>query len=129
MSTQVTLTLSAELYEQAQRWAALTQQDLSETLTEALSIVLTPMHTAPGLERPVSSLSNRQVVELARVRMKPGQGQRLTELLEHQREGQLTERESAELIALMQVYHQLWLRQAEALAEGVRRGLLSPLAS
>ncbi len=49
MSTQVTLTLPDELYEQARRWAIVTHRDLSETLTDALAIVLTPMYTALNL--------------------------------------------------------------------------------
>jgi hypothetical protein len=44
MSTQVTLTLTDELYENAKQWAALTQQDLSQTLTNALKNVCTNEH-------------------------------------------------------------------------------------
>jgi len=127
MSTQVTLTLSQELYERAERWAAITQQNLSDTLTDALSIVLTPMHTAPKLEQPVSSLSDDDVLTLSNIQMKPTQGRRLSKLLEKQREGALAEGERIELLALMQIYNQLWIRQSEALAEAVRRGLRKPL--
>jgi len=127
MNTQVTLTLSDELYEHARRWATITQRDLSETLTDALTIVLTPVYTTPRLERPVSSLSNEDVLALSKAQMRPAQGRRLSELLEKQREGTLTESERPELLALMHVYDQLWVRQSEALAEAVRRGLRKPL--
>ncbi len=127
MSTQVTLTLPKELYERAERWAAITQQNLSDTLTDALSIVLTPMHTAPKLEQPVSSLSDEDVLTLSNIQMKPTQGRRLSKLLEKRREGALAEGERLELLALMQIYNQLWIRQSEALAEAVRRGLRNPL--
>jgi hypothetical protein len=127
MSTEVTLTLSDELYEQAQRWATLMQRDLSEALTDALTVVLTPLYTTPQLEKPIASLSNEEVLALSTVQMEAVQGQRLSELLAKQREGRLTERERPELLALMQVYEQLWLRQSEALAEAVRRGLRQPL--
>lgn len=127
MSTQVTLTLSNELYERARHWAILTHRDLSETLTDALTVVLTPMFTLPRLERPVSLLSDEQVLALAKVQMRPAQGQRLSELLEKQREGTLAPSEHQEVVALMQVYNQLWIRQSEALAEAVRRGLWKPL--
>ena len=56
------------------------------------------------------------------------QRRRLSGLLERQREGMLTESERPELLALMQVYNQLWIRQSEALAEAVRRGLRKPLS-
>ena len=48
MNTQVTLTLPDELYEHARRWAIITQRDLSETLTDALTIVLTPVYNLLG---------------------------------------------------------------------------------
>ncbi len=126
INTQVTLTLSDELYEHARRWATITQRDLSETLTDALTIVLTPVCTTPRLERPVSSLSNEDVLALSKAQMRPAQGRRLSELLEKQCEA-LTESERPELLALMHVYEQLWVRQSEALAEAVRRGLRKPL--
>ena len=127
MNTQVTLTLSDELYEHARRWATITQRDLSETLTDALTIVLTPVYTTPRLERPVSSLSNEDVLALSKAQMGSAQGRRLSKLLEKQREGTLTESERPELLALMHVYERLWVRQSEALAEAVRRGLRKPL--
>jgi hypothetical protein len=127
MDTQVTLTLPEELYEYAKRWATITQRDLPEMLTDALTIVLTPMYTTPRLERPVSSLSDEDVLELSKAQMRQEQGRRLSELLEKQREGKLAGSERPELLALMQVYNQLWIRQSEALAEAARRGLQRPL--
>jgi hypothetical protein len=127
MSTQVTLTLSDELYEQAKRWAAITQRGLSETLTDALTIVLTPVHTTPEFEQPVATLSDEEVLALSQAHMEANLGGRLGALLEKQREGTLAESEHSELLALMQVYEQLWIRQSEALAEAVRRGLRPPL--
>jgi len=127
MNTRVTLTLPDDLYEHAKHWAAITQRDLPETLTAALAIVLTPVHTTPRLERPVPSLSDEEVLALSHTQMKLSQGQRLGELLEKQRESALTENERLELLALIQVYEQLWIRQSEALAEAVRRGLRKPL--
>ena len=127
MDTQVTLTLPDELYEQARRWATITQRDLSETLTDALTIVLTPVYTRPKLDRPVSSLPDEDVLALSKAPMRRAQGRRLSELLEKQREGVLPESEGPELLALMQIYDQLWIRQSEALAEAVRRGLRKPL--
>ena len=123
MNRQVTLTLPGELYEHAIRWSAIVQRDLSETLTDALSIALTPVHTVPKLEKPVALLSDEAVLALSKVQMGSVQGRRLSELLEKQREDALTKRERPELLALMQIYDQLWIRQSEALAEAVRRGL------
>jgi hypothetical protein len=127
MSTQVTLKLSDDLYENAQRWAVITDRDVVETLTSALEIVLTPVPSLPEIENPVSSLSDAEVLALSQAKMKTWQGQRLGELLEKQREGRLNEQERPELLALMQLYNQLWVRQSEALLEAVNRGLRPPL--
>ncbi len=125
--TQVTLILSDDLYENAQRWATITRKGLDETLTNALAIVLTPVHFEPKLEQPVGNLSDDKLLTMVKVRMQPEQGKRLEELLTLQSEGRLTSRQRNELQALMQVYDQLWLRQSEALAEAVQRGLIDPM--
>lgn len=127
MSTKVTLTLSDELYEQAKRWAAITQRDLAETLTDALTLVLTPVHMTPKFEQPVAALSDEEILALSQAQMETNLGERLGALLEKQREGTLAVAEHSELMALMQVYEQLWIRQSEALAEAVQRGLRAPL--
>lgn len=123
MSTQVTLTLSDQLYESAVQWSHLTQRDLIQTLTEALASVLTPVYTTPELEQPLSSLSDANVLKLIKLQMDEKQGERLSKLVEQQREKILSPNEQGELVALMQIYNKLWIRQSEALAEAVRRGL------
>ena len=128
MSAQVVLTLSDDLYARAKQWAALTRRDLPETLTDALEIVLTPLLEPPAGEPPVTSMSDAEVMALTQAQMVPQQGKRLERLLAKQREKPLTAPEQSELLALMQGYHRLWIRQSEALAEAVRRGLREPLA-
>jgi hypothetical protein len=127
MSVQVTLTLPEKLQERAERWASLTHRELPDALTDMLDIVLTPAYTAPDLDRPITSLSDHEVLALSQLQMPSQQGQRLGELLARQREGELAEGERPELLALMQIYERLWMRQSEALAEAVRRGLRKPL--
>jgi hypothetical protein len=129
MGTEVTLTLSSDLYEAARRWSALTQHDLTKTLTDALTIVFSPIYTVPTGDRPVSSLSDNEILALSHARLNPTAGRRLDDLLERQREGALSAHERPELLALMQSYDHLWIRQSEALAEAVRRGLRKPLES
>ena len=126
---EVTLQLPDHLYERARQWAAITQQDLDAALTDALTVILTPVHTAPELDKLVTSLSDTEVLDQANMKMAPEQGHRLSELLAGQREGILSDEEHRELFALAQLYQRLWLRQSEALAEAVRRGLRDPLHS
>jgi hypothetical protein len=75
----------------------------------------------------MATLSDTEVLALAQVQMAPQHGHRLDQLLAKQGEETLTAQEQAEILALMQVYQQLWVRQFEALAEAVRHGLRGPL--
>jgi hypothetical protein len=115
MRTQVVVTLPDALYVHAQPWAALTHREVPQLLTEALALVLTPIGTPPADAPPVATLSDTEVLALAQVQMAPKQGHRLNQLLAKQEEVILTTQEQAELLALMQVYQQLWVRQSEAL--------------
>jgi hypothetical protein len=90
-------------------------------------IVLTPVYTASDLDKPITAWPDHEVVALSQLQMPPEQGQRLGELLVRQREGELAEGERLELLTLMRIYERLWVRQSEALAEAVRRGLRKPL--
>lgn len=127
MSSEVTLTLPDELRERAERWASLTHRDLSEVLTSMLELALTPVYTTPDLDKPVSSLPDHKILALSQIQMPVEQGERMGELLEKQREDELSRDEEQELLALLQVYERLWVRQSEALAEAVQRGLREPL--
>lgn len=128
MSIQVTLTLPDEMHETAQQWATMMHSDLSETLIDALSLVLTPVLPTSELP-PVSSLSDEDVASLTVAQMPTTAGVRLDELLEQRRDATLNPDDFAELMALMQLYNQLWIRQSEALAEAVKRGIREPMTS
>lgn len=127
MGTQVVLTLADDLYEHAQHWALLTHREVPQLLTEALALILTPVGESLVEGPPVTALSDAEVLTLAQVHMAPRQGHRFDQLLAKQGEETLSAQEQAELLALMQVYQQLWVRQSEALAEAVRRDLRAPL--
>lgn len=128
MSQRVTLELPDELLVRAERLAVLTRRDVTDVLVDAVSAAL------PSLEDPVNAtielakLSDEEVLRLADPRLPRAQERRLTGLLDRQQSGLITGPERNELLALMQVYETGWLRQAEALAEAVRRGLRAPLS-
>lgn len=84
------------------------------------------MHDTPN-EKSVEELPDEEVLALCEVKMNHTQGQRLSLLLEKQREGMLNDEEHQELQALFQIYNHLWVRQSKVLAEAVKRGLREPL--
>jgi predicted DNA-binding protein len=121
MTAQITLNLSDEVYRQAELLAQKSHRSVSEILVETLENFLLP--TA----KPVSVLSDPEVIALTQIRLQPVQEERLSELLEHQQCGTITDFEREELQALIHIYEDRLLRQAQALNESVRRGLLEPL--
>jgi hypothetical protein len=120
--------LSDELLSRARRLAALAGRDVREVLADAVAVVLPPMDVALPEGRPITDLSDREVLELADSRLGEAQDVRLTALLDRQREATLTDAERGELLSLMQTYEASLLQQAEALAEAVRRKLREPLS-
>lgn len=121
MTAKITLNLSDEVYHQAELLAQQRHRSVSEILVETLENFLLP--TA----KPVSALSDSEVIALTHLRLQPVQEQRLSELLEHQQCGTITDFEREELQGLIHIYEARLLRQAQALNESVRRGLLEPL--
>lgn len=85
------------------------------------------MTIIPNLEQPVALLRDDEVLALTTLQMDESQGRQLNRLLAMQQSGTLKNEDHQSLIALMQIYHQLWLRQAEALAEAVKRCIRPPL--
>ena len=129
MATQVMITLSDEVYQQALRVAQLLDRDIESVLSDTLqsSIPEIQLSNLDGL--PVSILSDEQVLELTELQMEPEQDARLSVLLDRQQEGILGGEERSELEALMQVYREGLLRKALALSEAVKRKLIDALDS
>ena len=121
MTAQITLNLPDEVYHQAELLAQQRHRTVSEILVETLEIFLLP--TA----KPVSALSDSEVISLTQLRLQPVQEQRLNELLNRQQSGTITSVEHEELQALIHIYEAKLLQQAQSLNEAVRRGLLEPL--
>jgi predicted transcriptional regulator len=121
MTAQITLNLPDEVYHQAELLAQQRHRNVSEILVETLETFLLP--TA----KPVSALSDSEVISLTQLRLQPVQEQRLNELLDRQQSGTITSVEHEELQALIHIYEARLLRQAQSLNEAVRRGLLEPL--
>ena len=113
--------MSDEVYRQAELLAQQRHRSVSEILVETLENFLLP--TA----KPVSALSDSEVIALTQLRLQPAQEQRLSELLECQQCGTITQVEREELQALIHIYEDRLLQQAQALNESVQRGLLEPL--
>ncbi len=127
MTTQITITLSDDLYAQAERFARLANRDIASVLVNAIHSSIPPMSAKAAALEPISSLSDEKVLALTELEMEPEEDVYLSELLDKQQAGTLAEAERHKLQALMQTYQEGLLRKATALSEAVRRGLTEPL--
>ncbi len=128
MSRCITLELPDEVLSRAERLAALARRDVAEVLAAAVTAALPSLALSIEESRPVSELPDDGGLQRAELRLAPAVDHRLSELLDRQQAGTLTAPEQPELLALMQGYEANLVRQAEALAEAVRRGLREPLS-
>lgn len=126
MSTRVVLNLPDETYERAAQYAAYAKREVSEIITAALASTLPSLDAIDQL-RSITKLPDSDVLALTNLRMEPQADRRLSDLLDRQQAGELTDLEGAELAALMRNYEMGLLRQSQALAEAVRRSLIPPL--
>lgn len=123
----VTLTLQDDVYRRAALFAQLANLKINDVLSDVIELSLLPPNPQPSAVKPVSELSDKEVLKLTKLQMPPAQDRRLSRLLDRQQAGKLKAEERAELLTLMQVYQDGLLRKAQALAEAVRRGLREPL--
>ncbi len=119
MSELVTLELPSTVIEQARVVAERTQRSVEEVLSQWLNRFVS--------EISIDSLSDEQVLALCDMQMDEDQQQELSELLDQQREDQLTPTGHERLNELMTIYRRGWVRKAEALKVAVERGLREPL--
>ncbi len=128
MSTQIIITLPDEIYQRAERFARLANRDLASILVDTIQLSIPPVSGDITDLEPVFALSDEEVLVLTELQMEPEQDARLSELLDRQQSGTLTEGDRSELQTLMQVYQEGLLRKATALSEAVKRGLIEPLS-
>lgn len=129
MSTQITITLPDDVYQRAELFAKLANRDLASILADTIQLSIPPVSPEAANLEPVSELSDEQVMALTQLQMEPEQDARLSDLLDRQQSGILTDTERLELQTLMQIYQEGLLRKATALSEAVKRGLMKPLSS
>lgn len=129
MSAQITFTLPDPVYDRARYLSQLTGRSLQDILADTLDLSLPSLSSPTQVSVPASMLSNQEVLKLAEMQLTVSQDQRLSDLLERQQSGMLTDADRAELSGLMQVYQTRLLQKAQALHEAVRRGLREPLSA
>ena len=121
MSQTITLKVSDHVAEVAANVAARNRQRLEDVLTDWLEQSFSNV--------PVEWLPDDDVMALTDLQLSDEHQRQLSELLEKNREGQLSTVERVRLDELMRVYEHGLLRKAQALRIAVQRGLREPLES
>jgi hypothetical protein len=129
MAISITINLPENLVESAQRLGDATARELSDVLVDTLEIVLPTFENLSemSIHPEISHVSDREILELANLKMDAAQNTRLGELQTKGKNTGLTEIERYELLVLMSIYQIGQLRKSEGLAEAVRRGIKIPL--
>ena len=123
MSADVTLSLPDHVLRRAQLAAQRAGRPVADVLAEAIELSFNPLATPLEREEPMTRWSDAKVLTAADAQMLASEDARLSELLDRQQAGKLTDAERVELTALMARYQQGLLLKAQALSEAVRRGL------
>jgi hypothetical protein len=128
MSTQITITLTDDVYQKADRFARLANRDIASILADTIQSSIPNISEAATTLQPISLLSDADVLALTELQMESAQDLQLSELLDRQQAGLLTDIDRSELQILMQTYQEGLLRKATALSEAVKRKLIKPLS-
>lgn len=121
MNQQITLTVSENVWLYAKAVATRNKLRIEEVLSDWFEKV--------SSEFDVEKLSDSEVLALAELKMPDEQQKVLHKLLEKNGEGELTEDETKQLDAMMEVYEVATLRKSQALRVAVQRGLIESLSS
>ena len=87
MSTQVRITLHDEVYRRAKRLAQMSNRNIEELLAQAIELSLSSVGPATDTYKPVSKLSDAEVLELSQMQMDAKQERRFSRLLNKQPAG------------------------------------------
>jgi hypothetical protein len=120
VAQRITLEIPDSLAQKVRDFAQLTHRPIEAVVLEWLDNA--------SMDLAVESLSDTQVSALCDSEMSSEQQLRLSELLEHNREGTLTQPQQEELDQLMQLYRRGLVRKAQALKVAVDRGLRPALS-
>ena len=120
MSERVTLELPSELAERCRTIAARTQRHFEDVLVDWIG--------RGGIDPEMESLLDGDVLALCDLEMDAGCQEQLADLLDRNREGELSEADRLCLDELMREYRVGLVRKAQAMKVAVARGLKPPLS-
>lgn len=119
---EVTLNLPENVYQNFADVAKRTRRRISDVIVEKIQTDYWIENF--NEEKSLSDLSDAEVLELAKLKLSKQQDRRMSQLLDGQRERQITIAEKLEIEGLLNLYRLSNLRKAQGCLEAVKRGLI-----
>jgi hypothetical protein len=117
---EVTLNLPEKIYQEVSTVAEKSKRKVVDLIVD----VVEERYSSQTLERPLSKLSDEEVLALANLQMPKKQSQRHSSLLYKNQAGTLSSEEKRELDFFQQVYGVALSRKTEGIYEAIQRQLI-----
>jgi hypothetical protein len=117
---EVTLNLPEKIYQEVSTVAKKSKRKVADLIVD----VVEQRYSSQTLERPLSKLSDDEVLALANLQMPKKQSQRHSSLLYKNQAGTLSSEEKRELDFFQQVYGVALSRKTEGIYEAIQRQLI-----
>jgi hypothetical protein len=124
MDAQITVTLPEDVLQRAELLAERIGKPVADVLAETIELAMRPLGESTADFDQIPLMSDEAVIAATDAELPPAEDHRLTELLDRQQAGLLSNDERSDLAALIQRYQDALLQKAIAWNEAVRRGLL-----
>jgi predicted transcriptional regulator len=126
---EVTVKLPKNLYKDVSQIAQARKKSVAEIIENAVrkEVAEDEARTkkqVEALKQSVLFCSDKEVLELAKLKISEKQDKQLSALLRKNSEGRITEKEKVKLEQLMQICRALTLRKAIGMSEATKRGLI-----
>jgi len=119
---EISVKLPDNLYQNVSHLAETKKKSVAEIIKNAVRQAVA--EDSEILERPLADCSDSEVLALANLKMSEAEDNRMSGLLEKQREETITPLERNELNVLFRVYQVGNLRKAQGIYEAFERGLI-----
>jgi hypothetical protein len=118
---EITLNLPEKVYQDVSTVAKRSKRKVIDLIVD----VVEEKYSSKKIDRPLSSLSDEEVLALANLQMPENQSKRHSELLYKNQAGRLKPQEKTELEFFQQVYGVTLARKTEGIYEAIQRNLIT----
>ncbi len=120
---EVTVNLPENIYRNVSALALKTSREVEDVIADRIEADFCVENI--DNEKLVASWPDADVLELANLNLPEAQSERMSELLNRQQEGVISNVEKSELEIYMEIYNHATVRKSKGILEAVKRGLIT----